>query len=293
MKAKPIGRAQCKVLTKDELQSYKESYGARRRIDKDIEDLEREIHERVGRHSFQNISRGLPKPRRENLFLDDYRRTDQSCLDAFARITDAYGETGLRKFAAQMYPLRLEVSLFINFVRDEFARGEAWCSTPLGWNGVMKAQLQVQVAAWMARDISAFEEHMVKEAYPRLVSLFQNRSAVLNASGDELFEGLCTITSFEECLRFFSGGLSTLREAFCSSNPAARIRASLAYVVFDEGDPIQRMADLIFSPNFKLNEFGRANVQELMGWMSDELPVVNGRTTKVLRYFGFEVQQLS
>ena len=53
------------------------------------------------------------------------------------------------------------------------------------------------------------------------------------------------------------------------------------------------MADLIFSGDYKLNEFGQANVQELVRWVSeDDLPVINGRTTKVLRYFGFEVHQL-
>jgi hypothetical protein len=54
------------------------------------------------------------------------------------------------------------------------------------------------------------------------------------------------------------------------------------------------VAALIFNPAYKLNEFGRPNVQELIGWINrEELPVVNGRTTKVLRYFGFDVQQLS
>lgn len=285
--------SEARVLTNEDLQSYKAIYRAKQHIDKDIEGLERAIHEKIGRHAFRNIDRGLPKQTRENLFLDDYRRTYQSCLDAFSRINDAYVAAGLRKFAASNYPIRLEISLFINFVRDEFAKGETWRSTSLGWDGMKRGQLQDQVTNWMARDISAFEERTVNEAYPRLLSLFRARSQLLNASDDELFEGLCTITSFEDRLRFYPGGLSTLREAFFSRNSAQRIRESLAYLVFDQGDPVQRMANLIFNRNFKLNEFGRANVQELVGWMSETLPVINGRTTKVLRYFGFDVQQLS
>ena len=47
------------------------------------------------------------------------------------------------------------------------------------------------------------------------------------------------------------------------------------------------MADLIYSPEYRL-------AQELVGWLNtQDLPVINGRTTKVLRYFGLNVQQLS
>jgi hypothetical protein len=124
--------------------------------------------------------------------------------------------------------------------------------------------------------------------------LFSNRQYLLGANDDELFEGLRTVTSFDERLRFFRGGLPALREAFFQRNEGVRIRGSLAHLVFDRGDPIARMASLIFDPAYKLNEFGQANVQELLGWINqEELPVVNGRTTKILRYFGFDVQQLA
>ena len=56
---------------------------------------------------------------------------------------------------------------------------------------------------------------------------------------------------------------------------------------------VRRMADLIYVQDYKLNHFGVANVQELVGWYNQEdLPVVNGRTTKMLRYFGFDVRQV-
>jgi len=37
----------------------------------------------------------------------------------------------------------------------------------------------------------------------------------------------------------------------------------------------------------------RTNVQELIGWCNgEELPILNGRTTKVLRFFGSIVTQV-
>jgi len=78
------------------------------------------------------------------------------------------------------------------------------------------------------------------------------------------------------------------------SNSSEKIRSSLAYLVHGPGDLIERMANLIYSSEYKLEQFGPANVQELAGWMNmEDLPVINGRTTKVLRYFGFDVRQMS
>jgi len=56
---------------------------------------------------------------------------------------------------------------------------------------------------------------------------------------------------------------------------------------------VERMANVIFDPFYKLEEFGKANVQELVGWCNrEELPIINGRTTKVLRFFGSKVVQV-
>lgn len=53
------------------------------------------------------------------------------------------------------------------------------------------------------------------------------------------------------------------------------------------------MCNLIYDSDYELAEFGSANVQEMVGWVNrEELPVVNGRTTKVLRFYGFDVRQV-
>jgi hypothetical protein len=53
------------------------------------------------------------------------------------------------------------------------------------------------------------------------------------------------------------------------------------------------MADLIYDPHYKLEVFGESAVQELVGWIGpNELPILNARTTKVLRYYGFDIRQI-
>ena len=78
------------------------------------------------------------------------------------------------------------------------------------------------------------------------------------------------------------------------SNEEQRVKKTLIYLLYGTGDPVTRMANCIYDSEYKLNQFGKSNVQELIGWINKEdLPVINGRTTKVLRYFGNKVVQVS
>ena len=119
--------------------------------------------------------------------------------------------------------------------------------------------------------------------------------SIKSSSDDDLFDALCTVHSFYEQLRFSKGALPRLKEDFFSENEAIKIRESLSYLLFSNNESlITRMANLLFDPSYKLRIFGQSNVQELVGWHNQEdYPVINGRTTKILRYFGFDVKQVS
>ena len=61
-----------------------------------------------------------------------------------------------------------------------------------------------------------------------------------------------------------------------------------------EATAYQCSYSVIFNPEYKLNQFDQANGQELIGWISKgDLPIIIDRTTKILRYFGSNVQQLN
>jgi hypothetical protein len=133
----------------------------------------------------------------------------------------------------------------------------------------------------------------VTETYPRLKQVFASEQSISEASIEEIVHALCTLHSFHDRLRFYPGGLSTLTQEFIGKNDSKQIKSSLSYLIYGNDDIIERMANLIFNPKYKLNVFGQSNVQELIGWQNkEELPVINGRTTKILRYFGFDVRQL-
>jgi hypothetical protein len=284
---------EARVLTTEALTQYRALYGAYQKIAKDIETFESQVHQAIGRHAFQNIQRGLARPEPEDIFVDAYRKIYQEAIVAFRRIRDVYEAMGTRRFPADAFPLRLEIDLFVNYVRDHFAERSTWQSTPLGWSAARQLQVKECIETWHRQDTSGFEQTVVYEKYPRLLRAFSSREHLAALGDDELFEALLTINSFHDRLRFFSGGLPGLKNAFLGGNEAARVRASLGHLVFGTGDPVVRMADLLYDDAYKLTEFGQANVQELIGWINrEQLPVVNGRTTKIFRYFGLQVQQL-
>lgn len=284
---------QASVLDATELEKYRKLYSQHKDIDADIKKLDGKVEEAFGRTFFDNIERDKKRKSKENLFVEGYRRTYQDAVRAFSSIRDAYVAFGTRKVSQDKLPLRLEVDSFFSFVRDQVAKGESWREMPIGWTAARQDDLQRCLERWHTTYWGHLESRIVEVNYPRLVSVFESRESIVGASDDQLFDALLTLHSFHDSLRFHLGGIPGLRSAFFGSNDAVRIRESLTYLVHGKDDLISRMANLIYKLDYKLNNFGTANVQELIGWFNKEdLPVINGRTTKILRYFGFDVRQL-
>lgn len=282
------------VLTDKHLKKYREHYSHYSKIGYDISSLDDSVNRDIGNVVFHNIGREKRKISKENLFLENYRKTYQEGVTAFDNIRSIYESFQRRKVDESRIPLRLEIDSFFSFVRDTFALGDAWQDTPIGWGESQKALVEKCLNAWFEKSWPHLEDTIVNVNYPRLMSVFSSPNSVLASIDAELFQALIAVHSFHDRLRFFPGGLAKLRETFFGTNDGKQIRESLSYLVFGQGDVTERMANVIFQPKYKLNEFGQANVQELIGWCNnEELPVINGRTTKILRYFGFDVRQLS
>ena len=281
------------VLTEEVLEKYKKLYLSHSKIGQEIDSLEQTITQDIGNIEFSNIERGRREISRENIFLEDYRKTYQTSVTAFNKIRGLYESLQKRKVDENLIPLRLEIDSFLSFVRDRHAPGDSWLQTPLGWGDQQKSLVERYLDEWFAERWPHFEDTIVNVNYPKLMRTFSSHKTIRDSSDDELFDALTTVHSFHDRLRFFPGGLPTLRTTFFEANDGRQIRESLSYLVFGDGDIIERMANLIFDPEYKLKEFGQANIQELVGWCSEKYPVVNGRTTKILRFFGFDVRQLS
>lgn len=281
------------VPTKQQLDRYAALYRAFERHHDAAEKLADEAARELGGTTPANIDRGRKKPSKSSLFLSQYRRVYQESVDAFGIVRRAYEATGFRKVSESKIPLRLEIDSFIDFVRDTDAKHDAWEAGPLRNEPEQVPIIQELVERWKVTYRDHFEREVVEENYPRLLKVFASKDSIMGADDGTLFDALCTLHSFHDRLRFAQGGLEGWRKLFPTLNPPKRTRESLAYLVHGPGDVVERMANMIYNSQYRLVKFGQANVQELVGWCNrEELPVLNGRTTKVLRFFGSNVAQL-
>lgn len=284
---------QAAVLNDEALKLYRLSYNKFANANKLIEDMEDEISKNMGEINFSNINRGKKISDKKSIFLDTYQKSYQTCLYAFRLIENEY-KTFDRKVDENSVPLRVEIDSFISFVRERHATNDSWKHQPIGWTESQKINLRTLIEEWLNTPWFHFEEWIVPRNYPLITKTFNSPESIEACTIDEIVEALCVLHSFENRRRFYAGGLETLKSQFISSNDSNKVKKTLTYLLYGNGNLITRMANCIFDNEYKLNEFGQANVQELIGWVNKEnFPVINGRTTKVLRYFGNEVHQLS
>lgn len=281
------------VLTPTQLAPYKKLYKEFEKLDNASYALGQKVLATLGDRAPDNIPRGESKRSKQSLFLSNFRKTYQEAVSAFSIVRRAYESSGYRKVSEAEIPLRLEIDSFISYVRERVATGETWKSAPLRSVSEQESLILGLVADWSDVTWPHFENTIVRRTYPTLRKVFGSRESILAADDATLFDALATLHSFHDRFRFFEGGLPTWKREFPKFNSPERTRETLAYLVYGDGDVVERMANSLYNPRYKLDEFGQANVQELVGWCNrEELPIVNGRTTKVLRFFGSKVRQL-
>lgn len=285
---------EAKVLTLEEVVKYEKVYKSYKDKLDGVNDFDDEVQKVLGDHNFPNIQRYEAKQTSSELFFDNFLKTYQESVHAYNFIEEEYKKKG-RKVNSELIPLRLEIDSFFSFVRDCHAVHETWRDQDLGWNDNNRMILNNLIDEWMNIDWVHFEQRIVKQNYPFINRILGSVDSINEATASEIVDALCVAHSFHDRLRFFKGGLNTLKEAFLNQNKLSKVKNTLAYLLHDQKNPIgKRIANCIYNPNYKLNEFGQSNVQELIGWVNNEnMPVINGRTTKVLRYFGFDVRQVN
>ncbi|EDR7592573.1 phospholipase D-like domain-containing protein [Salmonella enterica] len=280
------------VLSKEAIKDYKNIYNKYSKLSSQIISLDNEVLDKIGDINYSNINRGKKHISQSSIFLESYRKSYQTSVYAFECIEEIYSSFQ-RKVPEEQIPLRLEIDSFFSFVRDYYAPQETWLAQPLGWTDMQKSHLRTLVNEWLSTPWEHFEERIVPINYPLIYNVFKSPDSIEQSNAGEIVDALCVLHSFHDRLRFYKGGLDTLIEEFSTSNDISKIKKTITYLLYGKGDIIKRMSDCIYNDEFKLNAFGQSNVQELIGWLNKEnLPVINGRTTKVLRYFGFDVRQL-
>ncbi len=265
---------QAEVMTSEDLLVYKRLYDEFAKHDAATYALGDDLLKKLGDKAPNNIDRGGSKQNKKSIFASNFRRSYQEGVKAFDIVKNTYAAYGYRKADPNLIPLRVEIDSFISFVRETVAIGESWKAGPL-----RNAEQQIPFITELIQDWGRtpwphFEDTIVGLNYPRLKTVLGSPESIMTANDSDLFDGLATLHSFHDRFRFFEGGLATFKREFPTFNDPSHVRKTLNYLIYGPGDIVDRMANAIFDPRYKLKGFGRANVQELIGWLSrEELPM--------------------
>ncbi len=230
---------------------------------------------------------------KDRLFVEDYKKKYQTFLASFQHLQDRYNAAGFRRLPEDVIPLRIEIDQFLSWVRRHHASDEAINKSPIRIGEALTEFADQLIAEWKTAE-HRYMMDTIPGNYRRISKTFGTKADFDNANEDEILDALETCHAFSEQLRFTLGGLQSLRREFLRNNGINNIKTTLSHLLFDEGDDVERIADCIYHSRYKLRNFGRSCAQELAGWVGQsQRPVWNGRTSKSLRYIGYNVEQIS
>jgi hypothetical protein len=232
---------------------------------------------------------GGKKQSSEKLYLESYRQVYQEFLTAYREVEEIYSSKDKRQLPENVVPLRIEVDQFFSFVREKFAGGDTYREQPLRYGEERKVFVSAMIDKWFKQRWSYLDEK-VQVHFSMLNKSFSSKEVIESTTTEEIYDALEVCNAFHDRYRFYKGGGETKKREFLENNSQEQLKKVVAYLLFGEGNYIDRMGICIFDPEYKLWHYGRSCIQELLGWINKEnIPICNGRTVKALRYLGFDV----
>lgn len=255
-------------------------------------DIDSLIGSAVGQAEPPNINLASRKVTRERLFLETLRRQVSEYRNAFREVEAILDEGQYRRPELDGLGSSVQTNRFLSWVRQTYAPGDLWASTPPVSQEDRRARILELVREWASP-----EHHDIHGDYvtniTRVVDVFASRISIEESSQQELMDGLIALQAFGEQLRFVKGGLPNLPEVFWSENDndLEKVKKTLTYLTHGTGEFTERLHDVLYDRNSKLKLFGMACALELYGTVRPrDFPPVNGRILKALRYVGFDIR---
>ncbi|MCF7944481.1 MAG: hypothetical protein K9L24_00800 [Spirochaetia bacterium] len=267
------------VLTKEKVKIFKDilrKYPPSQPHDK--------VSKAVGDVFYDTLGKDEKKDRVSS-FYHSFSRRYQTYITHFNSLKEKYKETNFFKFPE--LPLRIEVDRFLWWVREFKATGDTYKKDKSYSKPEIENLVKPLFSEFQKAEIPYLENDNVPN-YLEIANAFSSEENIDNLTIDSLFDILMHIHAFHDCLRFYQGGENGLKQFFLDNNEHEKIRNTIKYLVFGQGEYQRRVCDCIFDEDYKLNGFGESCVKELYGLVNkQDIPVSNGRTIKSMEFLGF------
>lgn len=245
----------------------------------------RSIMASVGTYEYNNVGRTEISGNQREKYVSNFRKSYQRYISRFNILKDIYESTKVRRYPN--VPLRIEVDRFLWWIREVYATGENYRGIP----EKDTASIKKGIIPYIKEFENVKNGYLDTSASTRFFSVsngFKSKEMIEKMNFDEIFDILAEVYAFHDSLRFYAGGLATLKETFKNENELDKIKETIIYLLFGKNEYEERIFDCLYDEHYKLKGFGEHCLKELYGLVnSDEIPICNGRTLKSMEWLGF------
>ena len=248
------------------------------------------IENAVGRSEPMNSNINSLKKARQGLFLEQLRReVYEQYRPSFAEVTRILSLNAFRRAELVDVGEANETNRFLNWVRLTYAKGdESWEEAPALGESERKAKI-LQLGKEWAETHDDKIPHDYIDWLQIVNAVFGSKASIADASKAQFTEGLFSLHAFSEQKRWNPDLEAKFWNA--NGNDLEKAKRTITYLLYDQGDFIPRLYDVLNDPSLKLKRFGYFSALELYGTIKPhDCPPMNGRMAKALRFLGYKVR---
>lgn len=216
-----------------------------------------------------------------------FERDYQLYISAFKKLTNIYTNVSQQRRYNNEIPLRIEIDRFLSWLRDKKYKGEEYLNTEKKEDTQLEKEVKYLKNEFVESKLNEYY-NTTNERYFEIKNKLGSREAILNQSKIELLDTLLLVNAIYDQLRFFPGGLETLKQEFLNKNDEIKIKNTLIYLLEGKENFIERIYNIVTPSIYKLDVLADSSVKELYGYINNEnIPTCNLRMLHSMQWLGF------
>ena len=227
------------------------------------------------------------KKERKNESIKRFEKDYQLYISAFSKLKNIYCKVSNERKYDDKVPLRIEIDRFLSWIKDEKYKGEEYLNIKKKNETAIENDVKYLKDEFIQFKTNEYY-NTTYERYVEIKNKLGNKEAIHNQNKKELLEVLLLINAIYDQLRFFPGGMETLKQEFLLKNDETKIKNTLTYLLEGKENFIERIYNIVNPSTYKLEVLGDSSIKELYGYINnDDIPTCNHRMLHSMQWLGF------
>lgn len=257
-------------------------------INKLEQSFESKVLEKFGSHKASSNMEysGIKKDKKKD-FIQNKLKRYHAFLPIFRQLRSIYERNGQRKVNESQLPLNIEIDQFLSWITDRKTPHTEYLHSIFRSGDLLKNYVTENINEFIADE--AFNlDWIIDDSFPIFQKHLASQESIEAMNNDEIFELFNKTHSFHWGSVRYAGGEVLAKPKFLQLNNAKNIKKMLTYLLFGKGNEDERIANCIYSPEYKIHMVAQSTITELYGWANaQEKPIYNERIAKSMQWLGF------